>query len=151
MKKRIHAIAGITGFTMILIFWSSTVVSELFGSYADITAVKTSIPWGMIILIPALAIAGASGMAMGRKWKGALVSSKQKRMPFIALNGLLVLVPAAFFLANKAETGVFDLWFYCVQSIELIAGATNLCLMGLNIRDGLTMSGRLHGKPRTQT
>lgn len=150
MKKRIHAIAGITGFAVILIFWSSTLVSELFGSLDDVTAVKTSIPWGMIVLIPALAIAGASGIVMGRKWKGPLVSSKQRRMPFIALNGLLILVPCAFFLASKAAAGVFDIWFYGIQSIELIAGATNLCLMRLNIRDGLTMSGRLHNKPRTQ-
>jgi len=30
-----------------------------------------------------------------------------------------------------------------VQVIELIAGATNLTLMGLNVRDGLRLSGRL--------
>jgi hypothetical protein len=30
-----------------------------------------------------------------------------------------------------------------VQVIELLAGAANLTLMGLNMRDGLRMSGRL--------
>jgi len=30
-----------------------------------------------------------------------------------------------------------------VQAIELIAGAINLTLMGLNMRDGLRMAGRL--------
>jgi hypothetical protein len=32
--------------------------------------------------------------------------------------------------------------FYLVQGLELLAGAVNLALMGLNMRDGLKMSGR---------
>ena len=74
---------------------------------------------------------------------------KKKRMPFIALNGLLILVPSAFFLASKSATGDFDAWFYGVQAIELVAGAINLSPMGLNIGDGLTMSGRLRSRRRT--
>ena len=64
-------------------------------------------------------------------------------MPFIAANGLLVLIPSALFLALKARTGQFDLSFYLVQALELAAGATNLTLLGLNMRDGLKMKGRL--------
>ncbi len=63
-----------------------------------------------------------------------------KRMPFIAANGLLILLPAAIFLAQWASAGLFDSRFYLVQSIELFAGAFNLILMSLNIRDGLKMS-----------
>jgi hypothetical protein len=37
--------------------------------------------------------------------------------------------------------------FYVVQAIELIAGATNFVLMGLNVRDGLRMAGRLRACP----
>jgi len=69
--------------------------------------------------------------------------AKKKRMPVIALNGLLILLPAAFYLQSKAAVGDFDAQFYLVQALELVAGALNLTLMGFNIRDGLTMTGRL--------
>jgi hypothetical protein len=38
-----------------------------------------------------------------------------------------------------------------VQSLELIAGATNLTLMGLNARDGLRMAGRLRSRSPAAT
>jgi hypothetical protein len=50
MLKRIHPIAGIIAFLTILTFWTSTVVSELFGSVETITFVKQAIPWGFLIL-----------------------------------------------------------------------------------------------------
>ena len=67
-------------------------------------------------------------------------------MPFIAGNGLLILIPAALFLASKARAGEFDTWFYVVQALELLAGATNITLLGLNMRDGLKLTGRLARK-----
>lgn len=143
MKTKLHAIAGVIGFLMISVFWTSTAISELFASHMAIAAVKASILKGMFILIPAMAIAGGSGMAMGRKRKDALTGAKKKRMPIIALNGLLILLPAAWFLAGKAAAGEFDSTFYTVQVVELIAGAANLTMMGMNIRDGLKMTGRI--------
>lgn len=143
MKTRIHAIAGGIGFLMILLFWTSTAFSELFASHETIAAVKSLILKGMFILIPAMALVGGSGTAMGRRRKDALARAKKKRMPIIALNGLLILVPAAWFLAGKAAVGDFDRTFYLVQVVELIAGAANLTMMGLNIRDGLKMTGRI--------
>lgn len=72
-------------------------------------------------------------------------------MPFIAANGLLILVPAAFYLESKASSGAFDTRFYLVQGVELIAGAANLVMMGLNIRDGLMMTGRVDGQKQRMT
>ena len=149
MKTRIHAVAGGIGFLMILTFWTSTVISELFAGPDTIAAVKAMILKGMMLLIPAMAIAGGSGMAMGRRRKDALTRAKKRRMPIIAANGLLILVPAAWFLAGKAAAGAFDTVFYVVQAVELIAGAANLSMMGLNIRDGLRMTGKLR-RPRPQ-
>jgi hypothetical protein len=57
---------------------------------------------------------------------------------------LLVLLPAAIFLDQWASAGSFDTSFYIVQGLELIAGATNLTLMGMNIRDGRRISGKSH-------
>ncbi len=146
MKTRIHAFAGIIGFLIILTFWTSTVISELFGSYETISSVKQTVLYGMALLIPALMITGGSGMSLGAKRKDPKTMAKKKRMPFVAANGLLILVPSAFFLASKAAAGSFDGWFYTIQTIELVAGATNLILMGLNIRDGLMMTGRIRRK-----
>lgn len=143
MKNKIHAIAGVIGFLTILTFWTSTVLTELFGSYEMVAFVKAAILKGIFILIPAMAIAEASGMSMGAKRQDAPALAKKKRMPNIAANGLIVLLPSAFFLAYKASAGVFDIWFYTVQVLELVAGAANLTMMGLNIRDGLTMTDRI--------
>jgi hypothetical protein len=68
-------------------------------------------------------------------------------MPFIAANGLLVLIPCAIVLDRWAAADTFDSTFYLVQGLELLAGAANLTLMGLNIRDGLKMSGRFRAVP----
>lgn len=146
MKTKIHAIAGVIGFLCILTFWTSTAYSELFASHETVASVKAMILRGMFILVPAMAIAGGLGMSIGAKWKSPLAVAKKKRMPIIAVNGLFILLPSAFFLANKSGAGAFDVWFYTVQVVELIAGALNLSLMGLNIRDGLRMTGRINNK-----
>lgn len=145
MIKRIHPIAGALAFLTIATFWTSTVLSELFGSQALITTVKNAIPWGFLILIPAIAAAGGSGIGLAKGGRAGLVGTKLKRMPFIGANGLLVLIPSAFYLMSKANAGDFDNGFYTVQGLELLAGATNLALLGLNMRDGLRLSGKLGG------
>ena len=142
MLRRVHPIAGVVGFVTILIFWTSTAASEMFGSVETITAVKRAIPWGLLILAPALAITGATGFRMAGVSADHRVLEKKRRMPFIAGNGLLILVPAALYLAALASRGEFGNVFYGVQAIELVAGAINLTLMALNIRDGLRLAGR---------
>lgn len=148
MTKIIHPIAGTIALLTILTFWLSTAVSELFAGQVTVTTVKTLIPWGFIILIPALIAAGGSGFQLGKKMRGRLVATKKKRMPFIAANGIVILVPSALYLSFKAQAGAFDSGFYAVQALELIAGAANIVLLGLNMRDGLRMTGKLRRKPR---
>lgn len=143
MLKIIHPIAGIIGFLTILTFWTSTVASELFGSLETVVAVKRAIPWGLLILVPALAIAGASGFKLAGASSDRRVIGKKRRMPFIAGNGLFILIPTALYLAALASRGELGALFYGVQAIELIAGAVNLSLMSLNIRDGFRLTGRL--------
>ncbi|MDF1747499.1 MAG: hypothetical protein P1V34_01355 [Alphaproteobacteria bacterium] len=140
MLKIIHPVAGLTAIFTVTIFWLSTTLSELFGSEATVVAVKSAIPWGFLILIPALAAAGGSGVISSKGQRQGLVGTKLKRMPFIAANGIFVLIPAALFLAFKARVGEFDTNFYVVQAIELTAGAINIALLGLQIRDGLALT-----------
>lgn len=143
MAKIIHPVAGVVALLTITTFWLSTVLSELFASETLVTAVKTAIPWGFLLLIPALAAAGGSGFALAKGRRAGLAGTKARRMPFIAANGILVLIPAALFLAYKASHAEFDSVFYAVQAVELTAGAANITLLGLNMRDGLKMKGRL--------
>ena len=140
MPRIIHPLAGLIAILTIATFWLSTVISELFATQAVVTAVKTAIPWGFILLIPALAATGGSGFFLSRGQRTGTVGTKLKRMPFIAANGLLILIPAALFLASKARAGEFDVTFYTVQAIELVAGAANITLLALSMRDGMALT-----------
>lgn len=143
MKPIIHAGAGSVAMLCILSFWTSTAISELFLAQDAVAAVNQAILRGMWLLIPAMAIVGGSGFSLAGARSGRLVDAKKKRMPIIALNGLLIMVPSAFFLSHKATAGESDGLFYAVQVVELVVGLVQLALMGLNFRDGLTLAGRL--------
>lgn len=150
-KVIVHSVTGAVALLTIAIFWTSTVVSELSGSVDAIVRVKTLIPWGFLLLVPALAITGATGFSLaGHRVKEGLSRRKMRRMRVVAANGALVLVPAALFLAWKAGHQALDTGFYLVQGIELIAGAINVALIALNARDGFTMSGRFRSRRATR-
>jgi hypothetical protein len=143
MLRTFHLLAGLLATLTIATFFTATLLVELLGSHAAIAGIKHLIVFpGLFILVPAIAATGGSGFALSKTRQGRLVQTKMKRMPFIAANGLLVLLPAAILLDSWAGQGAFDTRFYLVQALELLAGATNLTLMGLNIRDGLKLSGR---------
>lgn len=139
MKAKVHAAAGALALLTICIFWSATAITELFGDQAAVAAVKNGILAGMLVLIPAMVAAGASGFSLGKGWRSPAVQRKKLRMKIIAANGILILVPSAAFLATKAAAGAFDAAFVTVQAIELAAGAVNITLLSLNMRDGLAL------------
>ena len=147
MKKIVHGLAGTLALLLISSFWLATILTELSGREEAIFLAKRSILYAMALLIPSLMITAGSGIALAGKRAGRLVNAKKKRMPFIALNSLLILVPSAVFLWWKAVQGEFDLSFVVVQAIELAAGATNITLMGLNMRDGIRLSRMLARRP----
>jgi Na+/H+ antiporter NhaA len=142
MFRTIHPVASALALLTVCTFWLSTAYSELTGDLDLIVRVKTWIPWGFIVLIPAVIAAGGSGAVLGRRMRGALMDAKRRRMPIVAANGLFVLVPSAIFLAVRAQAGDLDGVFYAVQAIELAAGAVNILLLGLNMRDGIRLAAR---------
>lgn len=147
MKSRLHALVGAIALLCICTFWVSTLVSELFLGEASVVAVKNAVLAGMWLLIPAMAATCASGFALGRQRSGRLVEVKKRRMQLVAANGLLVLLPSAVALASMANAGRIDALFYAVQGLELAAGAVNVVLLCLNMRDGLRLAGRLSARP----
>lgn len=143
MSKKAHLIAGIVATLTIATFFLFTIIVELAGSHEDVAKLKSFIVApGLFILIPCMAATGASGFAIAKGRKGRLIDAKKGRMPIIAANGLLVMIPCAIMLNRWAGAGQFDTTFYTVQALELLGGAVNLTLLGLSIRDGMMMSGR---------
>ncbi|MDN3682968.1 hypothetical protein QWZ04_21935 [Vibrio tapetis subsp. quintayensis] len=138
----VHRIAAMTAFFMIFSFFSSSLLVELFGDHHAILTVKTSIMYAMGLLIFVMALTGITGTKLAPNARGGVIGRKKKRMPLIAMNGLLILVPSAIYLQHLASQGQFGTVFYSVQALELVAGSINLVLMGLNIKDGLKMKKR---------
>ncbi len=142
MTRWIHITSASLAWCLILIFWTSTLLSETLGGPDDIQFVKTYILYGMTILIPSIITAGISGFRLSCGRQNRLIERKLKRMPIIALNGLLVLLPSAVFLAHKANANEFDKLFYGIQMLELTAGLVNFYLMTLNARDGRQLNAQ---------
>jgi len=102
-------------------------------------AVKTAIPFGFIILVPALIATGVSGFRLNAGRTAPLAQRKQRRMPFIVVTGVVILIACALYLASAARAHSFDKIFIVVQAIELIVGAVNISLLRANMRDGRQM------------
>ncbi|WP_280263248.1 hypothetical protein [Nocardia wallacei] len=149
MAKRIHPVTATIALFTTFTFWISTVTTELTGSLHLITVVKQAIPWGFLLLVPALVTTGATGFAMAGPTTDARILTKKRRMPIIGAIGLLVLVPSALYLDQLATRAEFGGTFYLVQAIELCAGAVNITLLALNFRDGLRL--RRRAGPRRAT
>lgn len=147
MKTKVHALAGLLSCLCMAGFWGSTLVSELFLSHQAVAAVKEGIVYALVLFVPLMIMTAGTGFVLGGTGTQPQIIAKRRRMPFIALNGLLVMIPSALFLNSKAGAGAFDGWFYGVQLLELLAGAANMFLMGLNIRDGVRSSGRFALRP----
>lgn len=148
MKTALHGAAGTMALALILAFWFSTVVSELFLGLEAIRIVKLGIVYGMAVLIPVLIAVGISGFVLARsRQPSRALGRKRRRMPFVAANGVLLLVPAAFFLQARAANANLDAAFYGVQALELTAGAINILLLALNMRDGLMLSRAAQHRP----
>lgn len=145
----IHRAGAALALLLIAVFWSSTAIAWLLPGTAATTAVKQGIAYALPALVLAMAAAGGSGnrLAGPRRQAAApvrvlMLARKRWRMPLIAANGLLVLVPAALWLHWRAQQGLFGPPFYAVQGIELGAGLANAVLMALNVRDGMRLRAR---------
>ena len=97
----------------------------------------------MFVLLAALMGAGASGVSLLGKRTESLALTKQKRGPIAFMTSLLILLPCSYFLSRMASSGSFDTWFYVLQAAELAACSIVVVLVGLNIRDGLALTGRI--------
>lgn len=141
-KSRVHAVAGVLGLTLIVLFFTSSVVVELAGDESAVVRVKTLILFGVLVLVPSMMVTGATGRLLAGQRNNARIQAKKKRMVAIGSIGLAILVPCAVVLQRLAVAGDFGTAFYVIQAVELVGGAVNITLMGLNVRDGRSLAGR---------
>ena len=138
----LHRFAGIGAFLLIASFFFSTAFVEIFGDTAQILGVKRYIVRGIIAVGLLMPFAAFSGANLGGKSKHSVVRRKTKRMKWIAINGILLII-LAILLDQRARSGVFDIAFWTMQVVELVLGFSNLVLLGMMIRDGLILSGTI--------
>lgn len=149
MKKNIHAIAGVIGFICILTFVTSTVYAVFLGDTATYAAIKGNIFKWVFLLIAALLVAGGTGVNLLGKRQEVLALTKQKRGPIGFMTSLLILLPCAYFLSKWAAAGSIGTLLFVVQTLELLASGVVISMVGLNIRDGLALTGRIAKKGTT--
>lgn len=82
-----------------------------------------------------------SGKKLAGKSKNPIIVKKMSRMKLIAFNGV-ILISLAIYLYYHAIYETIDRTFLYVQMMELLIGAINLGLLGMNIHAGLKLSGR---------
>ncbi|EAQ67223.1 hypothetical protein MED121_14889 [Marinomonas sp. MED121] len=135
----VHKTSALICFILIACFFSSSLLFDMFGNQESVLIVKNGIFYSIWLLIPLMAITGMTGVKMAPKVTSGPIGAKKKRMPLVALNGLLILLPAAYFLRELALNGEFNSLYYAIQTLELFAGFINLTLMSLNIRDAMAL------------
>lgn len=143
--SKIHKILGILALLVISSFFLSSFYGEINGNHSIILSIKTFIVFTipiMLVLMPTCAIIGKK---IAGKSKSPIIKSKNKRVKFIALNGI-ILITLAIVLYQRAVNGKIDDTFLTIQIVEFIFGFTNIVMLGLMIRDGRILTGKTKKK-----
>lgn len=143
----VHGLSGAAALGIVLCYWSMALYAEVLASADTVILLRQVILYVLPLLVLCLATAGASGAKLAGRSQAPQIRAKSTRMRLAALNGLLVLIPAAVFLGLRARTGDLSGPFAAVQILELCAGALNIVLLGLNMRAGLALKARKAPRP----
>jgi len=137
-----HIAATAVATLTISCFFTFSLIAEIIGDPLFIKQVKTGILYCLPIMLIAMPILGLSGKKLAGNSKNPIIQQKMKRMKLVALNGV-ILISLAIYLYYHAVYKTIDTTFLYVQIVELVIGAINLGLIGMNIRAGMQLSGRL--------
>ena len=143
--SKIHKVAGITALFVISSFFLSSVYGEIIGKHELILAIKTYIVYTIPIMLILMPVCAITGKKMAGKSKSPVVKSKNKRVKFIAINGI-ILITLALVLYKRAVNGEIDITFLTIQVVEFNFGLTNIIMLGLMIRDGRILTGKIKKK-----
>jgi hypothetical protein len=139
---RIHAIASAIAMMTIATFFVSSLVAEINGDVTFIKNVKEAILYSLPVLLVVMPLLGITGNKLAGKSRNPIVLTKRKRMRFVFVNGI-TLITLACFLYYRSHYQTIDDIFLTAQITEFALGLTNMALIGLNIRSGFRLSGRL--------
>jgi hypothetical protein len=139
---RVHIIATVIALLTIATFFISSLIAELNGNEGFIKEVKKTILFALPIMLIAMPALGVTGNKLSGKSQNPIVLAKRKRMRFVFINGI-GLITLACFLYYRSHYQSIDTTFLVAQVAELVLGLTNLILIGMNIRSGFQLSGRL--------
>jgi hypothetical protein len=138
----IHIAATIIAAITIGTFFLSSVVAEIDGNETFIREVKERILFTLPVLLMAMPAIGITGNKLAGNSQSPQVKTKQRRMKFVFVNGLTLIILASF-LYYHSHYKTIDTVFMVAQLVELVLGLTNLVLISLNIKSGLQLSGRI--------
>ena len=137
---RIHFFAGIAVLIILSTFWVALIISDFFLGHEAVAQVRLGIVYALIVLIPSMIAVKATGGKLGKnRMDDTRIQQKKKRATWMAINGVLIMVPAAFFLNYKASSGEFDTVFYIVQGIELLVGSFQYYFVLKNFNVGMSL------------
>jgi len=138
---RIHILASIAALLLICTFFTASLLAELDSDIYVIRNVKRGILYAIPLLLVTMPVLGISGLKLAGNSRHSLVLLKKRRMKFIALNGGILIFLAIFLFYWSHYHKIDGIYLIC-QIIELLLGAVNLSLIGMNIKDGWTLSGK---------
>lgn len=142
---KIHVAATIIATLTIATFFISSLTAEINGDVILIRKVKEAIFYSLPVLLVVMPALGITGNKLACKSKSPLILAKQRRMKFAFVNGVM-LISLACFLYYRSHYQTIDITFLGFQFAEFALGLTNLTLIGLNIKSGLKLSGKLKEK-----
>lgn len=139
---KIHLSATVIATLTIAFFFVSSATAEIIGDETIIKDVKEVILFSLPVMIVTMPVLGITGNKLANNSKSPIVEGKMRRMKLIAANGL-VLTLLACLLYYRSHYVAIDSVFLKMQLGELAFGFVNLFLIGMNIKGGLQLSGRL--------
>lgn len=146
MKRKnlliVHIVASVIAALTIGTFFTISLRAEIIADDPLIKSVKTGILYALPILLLVMPSLAITGKKLSGSSKHPIILEKQKRMNMIMINGM-ILISLVIFLYYRANYVAIDTTFFYFQIAELLFGLSNLTLIGLNIKSGLQLSGRL--------
>ncbi|MDL1913077.1 MAG: hypothetical protein FDW93_00910 [Bergeyella sp.] len=139
---RIHLIATIIAALTIATFFTLSLIAEIKGDKILIKGVKAFILCALPIMVLAMPTLKITGDQLAGKSKNLLVLAKVKRMKWVIVNGMGLMLLAVFLYYRSHYQSIDDI-FFVAQIAEFGLGLTNLTIVILNARDGFQLSGIL--------
>lgn len=139
---RIHVLATAFAVLTISTFFILSFTAELSGDLNFIKTIKKGILYGLPLLIIAMPLLAITGNKLAGSSNHPKVIEKKFRMKLVMINGV-ILISLAVFLYYQSHYRMINNTFLMAQITEFVFGLANLTLIGLNVRAGLILSGKL--------